>query len=52
MGSTKETLLYNLKIVYYYVIEVVDSESDFGFYNKGLISEIFVFLLIRVSFTI
>ena len=34
MGSTKETHL-NLKQVYSYVIEIADSETDFGFYNKS-----------------
>ena len=40
--------------MYSYVIEVADSESAFGFYNKGLVSEIRVldFLrMIRVPFT-
>ena len=29
--------------MYSYVIEVAYSESDFGFYNRGLILEIFAF---------
>ena len=35
--------LFNLKIVYFYVIEVADSGSYFGFYNIGLVLEIFEF---------
>ena len=41
--------------MYSYVIEVADSESVFGFYNKGLVSKIRVldFLrMIRVPFTL
>ena len=38
-----ETSLFDLKIVYSYVIEIPDSESEFGFYNKGLVSEIIAF---------
>ena len=34
---------FDLKIVYSYVIEVADSESDLGLLLKALISEIFVF---------
>ena len=33
----------NLKIVYFYVIEVADSGYYFGFYNIGLVSESFKF---------
>ena len=32
-----------MKIVYFYVIEVADSGSYFGFYNIGLVSESFEF---------
>ena len=35
--------LFDLKIVYSYVIEVADSESDFGLHGKALVSEIFAF---------
>ena len=31
------------KIVYFYVIEVADSESDLGLHGRALVSEIFVF---------
>ena len=37
----KKTPLFDMKILDSYVIEVADSESDFGFYNKDLVSEIF-----------
>ena len=33
--------LFDLKIVYSYVIEVADSESDLGLHGKALVSEIF-----------
>ena len=36
--------LFDLKIVYSYVIEVTDSESDLGLHGKPLVSEIFIFL--------
>ena len=29
--------------MYSYVIEVADSESDLGLFNRGLVSEIFAF---------
>ena len=35
--------LFDLKIVYPYVIEVADSESDLGLHGKALVSEIHVF---------
>ena len=41
--------LFGLKIVYSYVIEVAYSESDLGLHGKPLVSEIFVFLRIRVT---
>ena len=44
--------LFDLKIVYYYVIEVADSESDLGLHGKALVLEIHVFARIRVTITI
>ena len=41
--------LVDIKIVYSYVIEVADSESDLGLHGKALVSEILVFLRIRVT---
>ena len=41
--------LVDLKIVYSYVIEVADSESDLGLHGRGLVSEIMVSLRIRVT---
>ena len=41
-----------LKIVYSYVIEVAESESDLGWHDKALVSKIFVFLRIRMIITI
>ena len=35
--------LFQLKLVYSYVIEVADSESDLGLYRTALVSEIFAF---------
>ena len=35
--------LFDLNIVYSYVIEVADSESDLGLHGRALVSEIFVF---------
>ena len=44
-GANRETPppLVDLKIVYSYVIEVADSESDLGLHGRGLVSEIFAF---------
>ena len=52
--NTSERQTFTLERVYSYVIEVVDSEFAFGFYNKGLVTEIRVLdsLLIRVPFTL
>ena len=47
----KKLPTFNLKIVYFYVIEVADSKSDFGFYYHGLVSEIYEFLQNGVQFT-
>ena len=41
--------LFNLKIVYSYVIEVADSESELGLHGKALVLKIMVFLQIRVT---
>ena len=41
--------LFDLKLVYSYVIEVADSESDLDLHGKPLVSEIMVFLRIRVT---
>ena len=41
--SRKSFPLFDLKLVYSYVIEVADSESDFGLHGKALVSEIFAF---------
>ena len=35
--------LFDLKLVYSYVVEVADSESDLGLHGKPLVSEIFAF---------
>ena len=43
------TPLFDLKLVYSYVIEVADSESDLGLHGKALDSAIMVFLRIRVT---
>ena len=45
IGTTLQTPppLFDLKIVYSYVIEVPDSESDLGLHGKALVSEIFAF---------
>ena len=40
---------FDLKLVYSYVIEVADSESDLGLHGKPLVSEKMVFLRIRVT---
>ena len=37
------------RTVYSYVIEVADSESDFGLHNKALVSEILLFIRIKVT---
>ena len=42
--------LFDPKLVYSYVIEVADSESDLGFFSTALVSEIFLFLRIRVTY--
>ena len=34
---------FDLKLVYFYVIEVADSESDLGLFSTALVSEIFAF---------
>ena len=44
--------LFELRIVYSYVIEVADSESDLGLCKWSLIFEVFAFLRIRVTITI
>ena len=41
--------LFDLKLVYSYVIEVADPESDLGLHGRALVSEIMVFLRIRVT---
>ena len=44
MGTTLQNPpppLFDLKIVYSYVIEVADSDSDLGLHGKALVSEIF-----------
>ena len=40
-GTPGENLppLFDLKLVYSYLIEVADSESDLGFHGKSLVSE-------------
>ena len=44
-GTGRENLppLFDLKIVYSYVIEVADSESNLGLHGRALVSEIFAF---------
>ena len=41
--------LFDLKLVYSYVTDVADSESDLGLHGRALVSEIMVFLRIRVT---
>ena len=48
-GRENRPPLFDLKIVYSYVIEVADSESDLGLHGRALVSEIMVFLRIRVT---
>ena len=45
----KSPPLFDRKLVYYYVIEVADSESDLGLHGKPLVSEKMAFLRIRVT---
>ena len=40
---------FRLKTVYSYVIEVADSKSDLVLHGRALVSEIMVFLRIRVT---
>ena len=40
---------FDQKLVYSYVIELADFESDLGFFSTALVSEIMVFLRIRVT---
>ena len=52
-GTPKENPpppLFRLKLVYSYVIEVADSEYQLLFSHKLLVSEILLFLRIRVSY--
>ena len=42
--------LFDLKVVYSYVIQVADSESDLGLHGKALVSEILIFLQLRVTY--
>ena len=48
-GTPGDPPLFELKLMYSYVIELADSESDLGFFNSALVSEIMVFLRIRVT---
>ena len=41
--------LQEYQLVYSYVIEVADSESDFGLHKKALVSEILLFIRIKVT---
>ena len=45
IGTTGENPppLFDLKLVYSYLVEVADSESDLGLHGKPLVSEIFAF---------
>ena len=40
---------FELKLMYSYVIELADSKSDLVFFSSALVSEIMVFLRIRVT---
>ena len=42
-GLENPPLLFDLKILYSYVIEDADSESDLGLHSKALVSKIFAF---------
>ena len=42
--------LFDLKLVYSYIIEVPDSEYDFDLFSTTLVSKILLFLRIRVSY--
>ena len=46
LGTGRETPppLFDLKIVYSYVVEVADSESDLGLHGRALVSEIICIL--------
>ena len=48
-GTPEDPPLFDLKLVYSYVIEVADSESDLGLHGKPLVSKKMVFLRIRVT---
>ena len=41
--------LFDQKIVYSYVIQVADSESDFGLHGRSLISEVFAFYYLKIA---
>ena len=41
--------LFDLKVVYSYVIEVADSESELGMFSTALVLEVLLFLRIRVT---
>ena len=41
--------LFDLKLVYSYVIEVADSESDFGLFSTALVSEIIAFYHLKYA---
>ena len=44
MGTTLQPPpAFRTKLMYSYVIEVADSESDLGFFSTALVSEIFAF---------
>ena len=51
IGTPRETPLplFDQKLVYSYVIELADSESDLGLFSTALVSEIMVFFRIRVT---
>ena len=42
--------LFDLKLVYSYVIEIADSESKFDMHGKALVSEILLFIRIKVTY--
>ena len=41
--------IFDLKIVYSYVVEVADSESDLGLHSKALVSEILAFYHLKYA---
>ena len=41
--------LFDLKLMYFYVIEAADSESDLGLFSTAIVSEIFAFYHLKYA---